>query len=282
MNKTQYSTPLEACTIHLQLNGNFTASFSQLQFIPHQQTVSRQLTHQTLNTLLENGYNESQASLIDIPLHVETTLGSVLVNLSYSTQTKLVDRILSPVHTRWLPKQTVVFETQHWRGDAHSLQWDAPDLSSIRFTLSSSNSYDGRLAEVEAYNLQSAPQFRQLSGVGLASLVENQSSVQCTMNTCSVTWAFTSHWLMDDVDDLHILAKGIDIDDLKFVLNYDIPNEPETYVHRIGRCGRVGKEGVITVEEGQSLDNELDVVEGMQFDRAVSYTHLTLPTNREV
>ena len=41
-----------------------------------------------------------------------------------------------------------------------------------------------------------------------------------------------------------IAARGIDIDDLKFVLNYDIPNEPETYVHRIGRCGRLGKIGV--------------------------------------
>ena len=40
-----------------------------------------------------------------------------------------------------------------------------------------------------------------------------------------------------------IAARGIDIDDLKFVLNYDIPNEPETYVHRIGRCGRLGKKG---------------------------------------
>jgi chaperonin GroEL len=30
---------------------------------------------------------------------------------------------------------------------------------------------------------------------------------------------------------------------------------------------KVGKEGVITVEEGSGLDNELDVVEGMQFDR---------------
>lgn len=213
VHQTQFSTHLDACIIHLQFSGNFTASFSQLQFIQHHQAVSRQLTHQTLNTLLENAYNESQASLIDIPLHVETSQGSVMVNLSYSTQAKLVDRILSPAHTRWLPKQTVVFETQHWRGDAHSLQLDAPDLSSIRFTLSSSNSYDGRLAEVEAYNLQSTPQFRQLAGAGLASLVENQSSVQCTMNTCSVTWAFTSHWLMDDVDDLHILAKGIDVDD---------------------------------------------------------------------
>lgn len=41
-----------------------------------------------------------------------------------------------------------------------------------------------------------------------------------------------------------IAARGIDIDHLSFVLNYDIPNEPETYVHRIGRCGRAGKEGV--------------------------------------
>jgi ATP-dependent RNA helicase RhlE len=41
-----------------------------------------------------------------------------------------------------------------------------------------------------------------------------------------------------------IAARGIDIDKLSFVLNYDIPNESETYVHRIGRCGRAGENGV--------------------------------------
>ena len=41
-----------------------------------------------------------------------------------------------------------------------------------------------------------------------------------------------------------IAARGIDIDKLSYVLNYDIPNEPETYVHRIGRCGRAGEQGV--------------------------------------
>ncbi len=40
-----------------------------------------------------------------------------------------------------------------------------------------------------------------------------------------------------------IAARGIDIDKLRYVINYDIPNEPETYVHRIGRCGRAGEEG---------------------------------------
>ncbi len=40
-----------------------------------------------------------------------------------------------------------------------------------------------------------------------------------------------------------IAARGIDIDKLNFVINFDIPNEPETYVHRIGRCGRAGEKG---------------------------------------
>ncbi len=41
-----------------------------------------------------------------------------------------------------------------------------------------------------------------------------------------------------------IAARGIDIDKLKYVINYDVPNLPETYVHRIGRSGRAGEEGV--------------------------------------
>lgn len=40
-----------------------------------------------------------------------------------------------------------------------------------------------------------------------------------------------------------IAARGIDIDSLKYVVNYDLPNEEESYVHRIGRTGRAGKDG---------------------------------------
>ena len=40
-----------------------------------------------------------------------------------------------------------------------------------------------------------------------------------------------------------IAARGIDIDDLSCVINYEIPNIAETYVHRIGRTGRAGAEG---------------------------------------
>ncbi|MBR9919261.1 MAG: DEAD/DEAH box helicase [Bacteroidetes bacterium] len=50
--------------------------------------------------------------------------------------------------------------------------------------------------------------------------------------------------------DLHVLvatdiaARGIDVDDLELVINYDLPNVPETYVHRIGRTGRASASGI--------------------------------------
>jgi ATP-dependent RNA helicase RhlE len=41
-----------------------------------------------------------------------------------------------------------------------------------------------------------------------------------------------------------IAARGIDIDELTHVINYELPNVPETYVHRIGRTGRAGADGI--------------------------------------
>lgn len=41
-----------------------------------------------------------------------------------------------------------------------------------------------------------------------------------------------------------IAARGIDVDDLSHVINFELPNVPETYVHRIGRTGRAGASGV--------------------------------------
>jgi ATP-dependent RNA helicase RhlE len=40
-----------------------------------------------------------------------------------------------------------------------------------------------------------------------------------------------------------IAARGLDVDGISHVINFDVPNEPETYVHRIGRTGRAGKSG---------------------------------------
>ncbi len=54
-----------------------------------------------------------------------------------------------------------------------------------------------------------------------------------------------------------VAARGIDVEDLPYVFNFDVPMNPEEYVHRIGRTGRAGKEGkaftFITSSEQNSL-----------------------------
>ncbi|MCK9906476.1 C-terminal helicase domain-containing protein, partial [Frankia sp. Cpl3] len=41
-----------------------------------------------------------------------------------------------------------------------------------------------------------------------------------------------------------VAARGIDVSNVSHVINYDIPQDPESYVHRIGRTGRAGKKGI--------------------------------------
>jgi ATP-dependent RNA helicase DeaD len=41
-----------------------------------------------------------------------------------------------------------------------------------------------------------------------------------------------------------VVGRGIDVDDISHIINFDIPDDPENYVHRIGRTGRMGKDGI--------------------------------------
>jgi ATP-dependent RNA helicase RhlE len=56
-----------------------------------------------------------------------------------------------------------------------------------------------------------------------------------------------------------IAARGLDIDQLPFVVNYDLPNVPEDYIHRIGRTGRAGNKGMavslVSMDEQKLLDD---------------------------
>jgi ATP-dependent RNA helicase RhlE len=57
-----------------------------------------------------------------------------------------------------------------------------------------------------------------------------------------------------------IAARGIDINKLRYVINYDIPNQSETYVHRIGRCGRAGEDGIaISISEPEEIEYIRDI-----------------------
>jgi ATP-dependent RNA helicase RhlE len=68
-----------------------------------------------------------------------------------------------------------------------------------------------------------------------------------------------------------IAARGIDIDELTHVINYEIPNIPETYVHRIGRTGRAGANGIAL---SFCDDEEKDYIKDIQ-----KITGQTIPVN---
>ena len=58
--------------------------------------------------------------------------------------------------------------------------------------------------------------------------------------------------LADLVVATDVAARGLDIEQLSHVVNYDVPSDPDAYVHRIGRVGRAGREGVaITLVESR-------------------------------
>src|SRR6202011_5277449 len=54
-----------------------------------------------------------------------------------------------------------------------------------------------------------------------------------------------------------VVGRGIDVTNISHIFNYDIPIDPENYVHRIGRTGRMGADGVaiafVTPDQGDQL-----------------------------
>ncbi len=76
-----------------------------------------------------------------------------------------------------------------------------------------------------------------------------------------------------------VAARGLDIDDISHVFNYDLPLDPELYVHRVGRTGRAGKTGIaitlLTVKEQWRLHR----IEGFTKQKI---TKIEIPTVKEI
>lgn len=67
-----------------------------------------------------------------------------------------------------------------------------------------------------------------------------------------------------------VAARGLDIDDLPAVINYELPRNPEVYVHRIGRTGRAGKEGLALSLFADSERYKLDAI-GEYMERELEF-----------
>ncbi len=90
-----------------------------------------------------------------------------------------------------------------------------------------------------------------------------------------------------------IAARGIDIDELQYVINFELPNQPETYVHRIGRTGRAGLSGnafsFCDPEEKDYLKDinkltsqSIPVVNDHPYFTAKSYISAMVPASKDV
>ncbi|MCC5908778.1 MAG: DEAD/DEAH box helicase [Balneolaceae bacterium] len=76
-----------------------------------------------------------------------------------------------------------------------------------------------------------------------------------------------------------VAARGLDVDEIDVVFNYDIPNDPEYYVHRIGRTGRAGRKGMaITFTSGRKMKS-IRFIEKMIRTRLKP---LPMPSKKEV
>ena len=76
-----------------------------------------------------------------------------------------------------------------------------------------------------------------------------------------------------------VAARGLDIDDISHVFNYDLPQDPEVYVHRVGRTGRAGKTGVAISLFTPREQGRLRRIEGLTRQKI---TKAELPTIDEI
>ena len=76
-----------------------------------------------------------------------------------------------------------------------------------------------------------------------------------------------------------VAARGLDIENISHVFNYDLPTDPEIYVHRIGRTGRAGKTGIAISLVAPAERWRLGRIEGFTKQRVAS---AKLPTVEEI
>ncbi|MEN9929698.1 MAG: ATP-dependent helicase RhlE, partial [Bacteroidota bacterium] len=81
-----------------------------------------------------------------------------------------------------------------------------------------------------------------------------------------------------------IAARGIDIESLPYVINLDLPNIPETYVHRIGRTGRAGNSGLAISfcaqdEQPYLKDIEKLIKMSVKVEKEHPYPYTNIPPN---
>jgi ATP-independent RNA helicase DbpA len=145
------------------------------------------------------------------------------------------------------------------------------DICQLGIQVGSSRKTDVLLAAFKHYSYESALVFANLkatvteletmlvrSGVSAAAL--HGDLEQYDRNRVMAKFRNGSTRVLVATD---IAARGIDLDNLDLVVNYDLPAQPEVYVHRIGRTGRVGRAGRAVSLCGTNDQPKLDAIQNL-------------------
>ncbi|RJU96597.1 MAG: hypothetical protein DWC10_06295 [Candidatus Poseidoniales archaeon] len=198
------------CELKLTLSGTADVKALNLMHLAGSPTLSVEINASTLNSAKAASDEGDVRAVLDLPLHIMTEAGGVRVGLSANTLPLMNEYVDPPTYERWLPETTVEFTTHHQRENPLDQGEDAPDIEEVDFYLSSTPSIEASFVHVRVDQIQTSPRFRQLAGAGFAYLNPSSSTVSCSLNTCSIDWTLTSTWLLDDVDDVHVLIQATD------------------------------------------------------------------------
>ena len=103
---------------------------------------------------------------------------------------------------------------------------------------------------------ESVLEYIKASGISCDNIHRNRSQ-----NARIKALTKLKNWEIKVLVTTDILARGVDIENLSCVINYDLPQESETYVHRIGRTARAGKNGIAISFCNQAQTPKLDMIE---------------------
>ena len=213
---------LSSCLMDFTLSGSADVKVLNFMHLQSTKAIEIGISADMLNSAKSASATGDFRAVLDIPLHISTSVGGVRVGLQAATLPLMNDHIDPPQHLRWLPDETVSFRTHHDRSDPLNGVVDSPDITAVDLYLSRTASMDDGFVHVQLDRIQDTPRFRQMKGAGLAFLDPSASEVTCSVNACSVLWTLTSTWLLDDIDDLHILTQAMDDDGMQV--------GPEVYV----------------------------------------------------
>ena len=219
--------------------------------------------------MLEMGFKQQIADVINyLPKQRQTMLFSAtfpddIVEISQHYQNEPHEIIVESHHTRAVIDQQFYICQHHDKLPALVRLISANDFSQAMIFCNTKK----LVAEVHEY----------LQGKGFSSIALHGDMEQREREQVLIQFKHKSANFLVATD---VAARGLDIEALPAVINYELPREQDTYVHRIGRTGRAGLEGVSLTIFTEKERFKLGSL-GQKLDQVFEYESIdSLPNNR--